>query len=231
MRGWAEHGDGMEIGQEEDAWKLPGRWRRRFLRSGTAVPQPGSEKPEAGTSRVAILRVDSYSERLVDVLMEGFKVFHLKIHGKSVLLKPNLVDIVPGKEVTTHPIVVAAAVECFLRLGAKQVVVGEGPGHQRDTELVLHESGISQALVQTGVRFVDLNRDELARVRLGCELDRPWAPLASAICAGGRLNRFHAQDEDSPLGWGEPEHEEHVWNCSGNEIWLAKEPASLAGDS
>ena len=56
--------------------------------------------------------------------------------------------------------VVAAAAECFLRLGASRVLVGEGPGHQRDTELVLYESGISQTLIVTGVHFVDLNREK-----------------------------------------------------------------------
>jgi len=123
-----------------------------------------------GRSRVAILRVDSYSERLVEVLLDGLRLFSLDMRGKSVLLKPNLVDVVPGKVVTTHPMMVAAAVECFRRLGAKQVLIGEGPGHQRDTEHVLLESGMCQALRQTGIRFVDLNRDELVRVQMESNL-------------------------------------------------------------
>ena len=129
---------------------------------------PRNRKPRR--SRVAVLRVDSYSERLLDVLMQGLKLFNLQIRGKSVLLKPNLVDVVSGKAVTTHPMVVAAAAECFLRLGASRVLVAEGPGHQRDTELVLHESGMSQTLMVTGVRFVDLNRDELVKIRLAANL-------------------------------------------------------------
>src|SRR5215475_12668021 len=88
---------------------------------------PTSWKPQL--SRVAVLKVDSYSERLVDVLRDSLKLFDLNLRGKSVLLKPNQVDIVPGKEVTTHPMVVAAATECFLQLGARRVLVGEGPGH------------------------------------------------------------------------------------------------------
>src|SRR5262245_25032302 len=62
--------------------------------------------------------------------------------------------------------VVAAATACVLQLGARRVVVGEGPGHQGDTDLVLHESGMRQVLFDAGVRFVDLNRDELVRVPL-----------------------------------------------------------------
>ena len=45
--------------------------------------------------------MDSYSERLVDVLMEVLKSL-TEIRGKSILLEPNLVDIVSGKEVTTR---------------------------------------------------------------------------------------------------------------------------------
>src|SRR5260370_23793628 len=88
-------------------------------------------------------------------------LFHSDIRGKSVLRKPNLVDYIPGNHVNTHPLLVCAAAEGFRRLGAKTVLVGEGPGHQRDTELVLIESGFADQLHQQRISFVDLNRDEL----------------------------------------------------------------------
>lgn len=112
-------------------------------------------------SRVAILRAESYSQTLGQVLLSGLNLFQLNVRGKTVLLKPNLVDYIPGNHINTHPFLVSAAVECFRRLGAKSVLVGEGPGHQRDTELVLVESGFSEELRQQKVLFVDLNRDEL----------------------------------------------------------------------
>jgi len=112
-------------------------------------------------SRVAILSAGSYSENLEQILRHGLELFHLDIRGKPVLLKPNLVDYVPGNHINTHPLLVSAAAECFHRLGAKTVLVGEGPGHQRDTELVLIESGFADQLRQQRVPFVDLNRDEL----------------------------------------------------------------------
>jgi uncharacterized protein (DUF362 family) len=117
-------------------------------------------------SRVAILSVESYSERLEQILGRGLNLFHLDVRGKSVLLKPNLVDYIPGSHINTHPLLVSAAAECFRRLGAKTVLVGEGPGHQRDTELVLFESGFADQLRQRRVRFVDLNRDELVETPL-----------------------------------------------------------------
>ena len=83
-----------------------------------------------------------------------------------MLLKPNLVDYIPGNAINTHPLLVLAAAESFRRLGAKSVLVAEGPGHQRDTQLVLSQSGYAHHLKDEKIRFVDLNRDELIRTRL-----------------------------------------------------------------
>jgi uncharacterized protein (DUF362 family) len=95
--------------------------------------------------------------------MEGLRPFGLSACGKLVLLKPNLVDLVRGRPVTTHPALLGAAAEAFLQLGAKEVVVAEGPGHQRDTEFVVQESGTKEVLTDLGLRFVDLNRDDLVK--------------------------------------------------------------------
>jgi len=114
-------------------------------------------------SRVAVLRAESYSQSLEHILWSGLQLFDLDVKGKTVLLKPNLVDYIPGSHINTHPLLVSAAAECFRRLGAQTILVGEGPGHQRDTELVLAESGMADALRQQEIRFVDLNRDELVR--------------------------------------------------------------------
>jgi uncharacterized protein (DUF362 family) len=130
-------------------------------------------------SRVAILRAESYSQDLEQILRSGLDLFHLDVRGKRILLKPNLVDYIPGNHINTHPLLVSAAVECFRRLGAKSVLIGEGPGHQRDTELVLLESGFSKELRQLKVPFVDLNRDELVMTPLLATymgMKRLWLP-------------------------------------------------------
>ena len=86
------------------------------------------------------------------------------LHGKRVLLKPNLVE--PSRAVphmTTHPAMILAAAEVFRAWGA-QVVVGEGPGHVRDTEMALEESGVQEALDSIGLPFADLNYEEVGWV-------------------------------------------------------------------
>ena len=62
---------------------------------------------------------------------------------------------------------------CCLRL------VAEGPGHQRDTELVLSESGFRALLDEQRIPFVDLNRDELVKTKLRANytgLGHIWLP-------------------------------------------------------
>jgi uncharacterized protein (DUF362 family) len=130
-------------------------------------------------SRVAVLRAESYSQNLSELLRRGLDLFHLDVRGMTVLLKPNLVDYIPGNHINTHPLLVSAAIECFRELGAADVIVGEGPGHQRDTELLLSESGMKETLRQQKVCFVDLNRDELVESPLLAtytDLKHLWLP-------------------------------------------------------
>jgi len=171
--------------------------RRRFIgaaagalvTTGATVRQLGPKhsvnyrKPR---SLVAVLNCETYSEKLEGLLLDGLKLFPLDVRGKSVLLKPNLVEDLPGP-VNTNPTLIGAAARCFLRLGATRVVVGEGPGHQRDTESVVNAAGLDPILREARIQFVDLNRDELIKVRLKANyggLGELWLPrsvLASDI--------------------------------------------------
>jgi uncharacterized protein (DUF362 family) len=117
-------------------------------------------------SRVAILHAQQYSQQLDQIIAAGLRLFPIDVRGKTVVLKPNLVDYIPMNAINTHPFLVLAAAESFRRLGAKSVVVAEGPGHQRDTQLVLSQSGYEHNLRDEKIRFVDLNRDELIRAPL-----------------------------------------------------------------
>jgi len=141
------------------------------LAAGTAVTAPfllpkyhSDQRPRR--SRVAVLHAEQYSQELDQLLAVGLGLFPINVTGKTVVLKPNLVDYVPGDAINTHPMLVLAAAESFRRLGAKSVLVAEGPGHQRDTQLVLSQSGYQQSLRDEKIRFVDLNRDELIRTPL-----------------------------------------------------------------
>jgi len=130
-------------------------------------------------SRVAIISAPQYSDALVDSVTRAIRLFKFDLREESVLLKPNLVEYIAGVEVNTNPVLVGAAAEAFPRLGGKRVIVGEGPAHQRDTYLVLVESGLDAQLRSQAIDFVDLNRDELVKIQTRANftgLDHLWLP-------------------------------------------------------
>jgi uncharacterized protein (DUF362 family) len=117
-------------------------------------------------SRVAIRRVASYDADLTAILLETLGEFDLPVRGKSVLLKPNLVEPDNIGAINTHPAVIGAAREAFLKLGAARVVVGEAPAHERDTEAIAEAIHLRDYIGPLGANFVDLNVDEVHRVPL-----------------------------------------------------------------
>jgi len=117
-------------------------------------------------SRVVICRTPDYGVDLSRLLYETLSEFDLPVEGKTVLLKPNFVEPDPQNVINTHPAVVGAAFEAFLRLGAKCVIVAEGPGHERDTEAIVETIRLRDHIGPLPGKFVDLNVDEVERVAL-----------------------------------------------------------------
>lgn len=121
----------------------------------------------SGRSTVAIVPCESYQENIFELL----KSFETKlkmpdVKGKLVVLKPNMVEVRgPESPITTNPAMLRAAILLFDHLGAREVVVAEGPGHMRDTEYLLHQSGLGKVIDEMKVRFIDLNLDDIVAVK------------------------------------------------------------------
>ncbi|MET0643585.1 MAG: DUF362 domain-containing protein [Candidatus Binatia bacterium] len=101
-----------------------------------------------------------------DIIRHGIHLFKLDLKGKRIVLKPNLVEFDPKGVINTHPAVIEAAIASFRSLGAREVVVAEGPGHRRDNEYLLTASGIYDVINEHRVRYVDLNTDDVRRTKL-----------------------------------------------------------------
>jgi uncharacterized protein (DUF362 family) len=112
-------------------------------------------------SRVLIQRAQNYDNTLTEKILSGLKSFKLALAGKRVLLKPNLVEHEKETVINTNPIVIGAVIEACKQLGAREVMVAEGPGHRRDTDGLLISSGLWPILKDTTTSFVDLNLDDL----------------------------------------------------------------------
>lgn len=117
------------------------------------------------TTPVFIGRAAHYGLDLGALITRGLLELGIEpreIGGKRILLKPNLVEVSPGHaHINTNPLVVRGAVEAFLRLGAAEVLVGEGPGHVTDTLMVIEETGLADVLYEDRIPFIDLNYDSL----------------------------------------------------------------------
>lgn len=112
---------------------------------------------------VLTMRCGSYDDDLLDLCRQGIQAFPRVVaaaKGAHVVLKPNLVEVHPGRPINTDPRLVAAVAAAFLEEGAGRVTVAEGPGHIRDTEAILELTGLDDLLRPLGVPFVDLNTDE-----------------------------------------------------------------------
>ncbi len=118
----------------------------------------------APTAEVFVAKNQKYEQGLEKTIQDGLLSCGYQpqqFAGKRVLLKPNLVE--PSRQVphmTTHPAMIVAASEVFRRWGAT-VRVGEAPGHVRDTEMALVESGVGEALRDAGLTFADLNYEQV----------------------------------------------------------------------
>lgn len=130
---------------------------------------PSFQRP---ASRVVIRRARDYAKDLSEIICESLKQFQLPVQGKTVLLKPNLVGLDPLNVMNAHPAVIAATRESFLKLGAAEVFVGDGPAMDRDTEAILESVKLKAALGPLKGIFRDLNLDEVLRVPLPTHASR-----------------------------------------------------------
>lgn len=148
----------------------PPRFNRRalFLGGGAAAAgllgYPLLRRAIAKRGTAFVARGQRYDGPLDQTIRDGLLATGFDpaaIAGKRVLLKPNLVEPTrKSPQMTTHPAMVVAAAAVFRRWGAK-VLVGEGPGHVRDTEWALDESGMQEALDSLQLKFADLNYEDV----------------------------------------------------------------------
>jgi uncharacterized protein (DUF362 family) len=152
------------------------------MRNQTLIPSF-----QRSPSQVVIRRVSSYQQEIASVIFESLSPFGLPVKDKTVLLKPNLVGLDPQGFINTHPAVIAATRECFLRMGAAQVLVGDGPALDRDTEAILESVRLREYLGPLKRAFIDLNLDDVQRVTLPTRASRLRELYLPKTCMGADL--------------------------------------------
>jgi uncharacterized protein (DUF362 family) len=196
----------------------------------------------SGKSAVAIIRARSYSDDLVSRMLQGIRECGLDVRGKRVLLKPNLVEFDAATVVNTDAAVIAAALEVFERLGAREVKIGEGPGHRRDTLDLADDARYRASVPKFDSIFTDLNRDDVSPVRgfagesqfyfpntvLGADLIVSLAKMKTHHWAGATLSmkNFFGVVPGAVYGW--PKNKLHYLGISESIVALNRQFASKA---
>src|ERR1700726_5135306 len=127
---------------------------------------------QRAASNVVIRRAANYEQELEAVIYESLLEFALPVKDKVVLLKPNFVGLDPLGVMNTHPAVIAGARACFLRSGTAQVLIGDGPAMDRDTEAIVESVRLRDYTGPLARTFVDLNVDDVERVTLKTHASR-----------------------------------------------------------
>jgi hypothetical protein len=101
-------------------------------------------------SAVAVLNADEYSEKVEALLLDGLRLFRLKVLGRSILLKPNLVEDLPGP-VNTSATLVGAAARSFRRCCHIYAVYTRKRDVTRRLANILAREGIRVAVLTSDV--------------------------------------------------------------------------------
>ena len=118
-------------------------------------------------SRVALAACASYEADILGALRGAWQNAHAPdLRGARIVLKPNLVDYVGANPSYTHPRVVQAMIQLTRAMGARKIVIGDGPTFRRDPQAILDATGYTEMLAREQVEFVDLNYDDLVIIPL-----------------------------------------------------------------
>jgi uncharacterized protein (DUF362 family) len=133
--------------------------------AGTAILGACGKPSAIEPPLVSIVRAPGYDGRIYQTVRDLLARQQLQVRGRSVLLKPNLVEFEPQSAINTNPLLVHAVYEGFLALGAASVRIAEGPGHRRNTFDLADAAGYFGIVPRFEDVFVDLNLDDVRQVR------------------------------------------------------------------
>jgi len=130
---------------------------------------------------VALLRCQSYEEKLLDeVIARAARIAGFPdVRGKTLLLKPNILNASPAaKAVTTNPAFLGAVIRFAKSEGAARVLVSDSPGWQPGA-LAAKASGIYDAVQRNSATWVDFREVAARAVSHGKKLKN--IPLTSLL--------------------------------------------------
>jgi uncharacterized protein (DUF362 family) len=156
------------------------RLTRRSVLAAGAVALAGcaGTKRSGGSARqaqapvVSVVRQAGYTQDIYETVRRTLASHQLDVRGKSVVLKPNLVEFEAGSVINTSPMFVHAAMEAFKAMGAASVGIAEGPGHRRGTLDLADAAGYFKMIPRFEELFTDLNLDDVSPIKFAQPISR-----------------------------------------------------------
>jgi uncharacterized protein (DUF362 family) len=153
--------------------------RRSVLAAGAVALAgcAGTKSPDGTVGHtkahaVSVVRQAGYTQDIYETVRRTLAGHRLNVRGKSVVLKPNLVEFEAGSVINTNPILVHAAMEAFQAMGASSVRIAEGPGHRRGTLDLADAAGYFKTIPGFEDLFTDLNLDDVSRIQFAHPVSR-----------------------------------------------------------
>ncbi len=132
--------------------------------AGAATLTGCNQNVRMSPSLVSVVRAPAYDQTLYDTVRRLLTTHQVEVRGRSVVLKPNLVEFEPESSINTNPMLVHALLEAFTAMGASSVRIAEGPGHRRNTLDLADAAGYFHTVPDFEERFTDLNLDDVTHI-------------------------------------------------------------------
>lgn len=116
---------------------------------------------------VAIAPCPKYDRALLlEALRNGWRTTRPpEVRDRRVIIKPNIADYLEGHPINTSPRLIEALILHLKEQGAREIIIAEGPPHNRDSEWIFRRSGFEALAGAQKIRLVDLNYDDLLPVK------------------------------------------------------------------
>ncbi len=190
-----------------DLIRLLGMAAVTTLPAAASRRRPRPERPSRPASgpllQVALVPCPDYDpDRLIEAIKTGWRSTRPPdILGKRIVIKPNIADFSSERPIHTDARLVEALIRHLKELGAREIILAEGPPHNRDTEWLFRKSGFEATGPAPGrlARRPQLRRRQSGQMRQS-QGDSPERDLPSQDHPLGRRRHLRPQDED-PQSW------------------------------
>ena len=103
---------------------------------------------------VGLSKCSSYSEDLIVYLRNLWNLSEMPdLKGKTILLKPNLLDEIANNNAITNSRIIQAVIALLGEKGVQKITVGDGSAFRRDTSSVVESSGLAEILSSSGIPY------------------------------------------------------------------------------